>query len=334
MNKGWREFFEKRDNSNFINPFWGGILDSKKYEIDLTNYLVKKGVVIKEATEIVGRLVKYAINKKVGLEKLSLTEFKEFHNLFENDIYETIKSVNNIKSKNKGAFSEKEFSLEELALSLNKLKFTNFLNKDRTIDDKNWKEKYSKDSKGYILIQSYLDLLRKKNLYNDFVDYIDKFNWEISFILARHFFYTSYIYKFVKDKKNKIFFKKKKIRLLEIGGGAGTLAINLREKFKIVDYVNVDFVEMSICNFYQQKKYFSKFNIPVESNFFNSDEKIKKLNPSRLSNSSFRMNFLEPKCFFNNLSKLGKFDLIVNTLSFQEMDMNLRNQYLNSCSFF
>ena len=157
MNKDWREFFEKRDNSNFINPFWGGILESKKYEIDLTNYLVKKGVGIQKATEIVGRLVKYAINKKVGIEKLSLTEFREFHNLFENDIYETIKSINNIKSKNKGAFSEKEFSLEELALSLNKLKFTNFLSKDRTIEDKNWKEKYSKDSKGYILIESYLN---------------------------------------------------------------------------------------------------------------------------------------------------------------------------------
>ena len=35
--------------------------------------------------------------------------------------------------------------------------------------------------------------------------------------------------------------------------------------------------------------------------------------------------------FFKNKNRLGKFDIIINTHSFQEMDRNVRDSYIKSC---
>ncbi|MFC1940873.1 argininosuccinate lyase [Chloroflexota bacterium] len=54
---------------------------------DLADYLVKKGEAFRTAHDIVARLVSYAIEKGKSFAKLSLTEYKEFSPLFENDVY-------------------------------------------------------------------------------------------------------------------------------------------------------------------------------------------------------------------------------------------------------
>lgn len=57
---------------------------------DLADYLAKKNVPFREAHEIVGRIVLYCTKKGCGLEDLSLEEFKEFSNVFAEDLFERI----------------------------------------------------------------------------------------------------------------------------------------------------------------------------------------------------------------------------------------------------
>ncbi|MCL2030720.1 MAG: argininosuccinate lyase [Oscillospiraceae bacterium] len=54
---------------------------------DAADWLVKKGVSFREAHDITGRLVLYAIDKQVPLEKLSLGELKAVSELFDETVY-------------------------------------------------------------------------------------------------------------------------------------------------------------------------------------------------------------------------------------------------------
>ena len=57
---------------------------------DLADYLAKKGIPFRQAHEIVGELVSYAIKNNKKLEELSLDEFKKYSQKIENDIYSHI----------------------------------------------------------------------------------------------------------------------------------------------------------------------------------------------------------------------------------------------------
>ena len=67
---------------------------------DIADYLVDRGVPFREAYQIVGKIVKYAISKNLLLKDLVLEEFKNFHNSFKDDIYENIEPMNVVKSRN------------------------------------------------------------------------------------------------------------------------------------------------------------------------------------------------------------------------------------------
>jgi len=54
---------------------------------DLADYLVKKGEPFRTAHDTVGRLVSYAIEKGKTFSELSLSEYKSFSLLFEEDVY-------------------------------------------------------------------------------------------------------------------------------------------------------------------------------------------------------------------------------------------------------
>jgi len=53
---------------------------------DLADYLVKKGESFRNAHDIVGKLVSYAIEKDKSFSQLSLDEYKQFSPLFEDDV--------------------------------------------------------------------------------------------------------------------------------------------------------------------------------------------------------------------------------------------------------
>ncbi len=57
---------------------------------DAADWLVKKGVAFRDAHEIVGRLVLYCINHNKALLNLSLQEYKEISEVFDESIYEAI----------------------------------------------------------------------------------------------------------------------------------------------------------------------------------------------------------------------------------------------------
>ena len=54
---------------------------------DLADYLVRKGLPFRQAHDIVGKLVRYAISKNKGFQELSLDEYRGFSPLFADDVY-------------------------------------------------------------------------------------------------------------------------------------------------------------------------------------------------------------------------------------------------------
>ena len=61
---------------------------------DVADYLTKKGVPFRTAYKISGTLVAYCIDNNTVLEKLSLAEFKQHSDVFEDDIYDAINLEN------------------------------------------------------------------------------------------------------------------------------------------------------------------------------------------------------------------------------------------------
>lgn len=57
---------------------------------DIADYLVTKGVAFRDAHEIIGKIVLYAINKKKFLLDLSMEEYKQFSNHFEDEIFKVL----------------------------------------------------------------------------------------------------------------------------------------------------------------------------------------------------------------------------------------------------
>jgi argininosuccinate lyase len=67
---------------------------------DAADWLVKKGVPFREAHEITGRLVLYAIEGKKPLNDLSLEELKKISNIFDTTLYEAISVETCVSARN------------------------------------------------------------------------------------------------------------------------------------------------------------------------------------------------------------------------------------------
>ena len=57
---------------------------------DGADYLVKKGMPFRDAHAVIGKLVFYAISQDKSLEELTLEEFRQFSDIFDEDVYEAI----------------------------------------------------------------------------------------------------------------------------------------------------------------------------------------------------------------------------------------------------
>ncbi len=66
---------------------------------DVAEYLVKKGMPFRTAHEITGKIVRHCIDKKKKLGDLSLSDYKNFSNLLNEDIYRIIKPLESIAAK-------------------------------------------------------------------------------------------------------------------------------------------------------------------------------------------------------------------------------------------
>ena len=57
---------------------------------DMADYLVKKGLAFRSAYKISGQIVKKCIEENKTLETLSIDEYKQFSDVFDNDVYQAI----------------------------------------------------------------------------------------------------------------------------------------------------------------------------------------------------------------------------------------------------
>ena len=66
---------------------------------DCADYLTKKGMPFRDAYTVIGKVVAYCTQKSKTLEDLTIEEYKEVSELFDNDIYDTIKLENCVKKR-------------------------------------------------------------------------------------------------------------------------------------------------------------------------------------------------------------------------------------------
>lgn len=78
---------------------------------DLADYLVRKGLPFRQAHEVVGKCVAYAILNNKFLPEISIEEYKEFSELFEADLLEALRPENCVAARRSyggPAFTENE----------------------------------------------------------------------------------------------------------------------------------------------------------------------------------------------------------------------------------
>lgn len=89
---------------------------------DAADYLVGKGVPFRDAHGIIGRLVLYCIDKNLALEDLSLAQFRQFCEAFDEDIYEAISLENCVNKRNTAGAPGREAMARVIALNEEYLK--------------------------------------------------------------------------------------------------------------------------------------------------------------------------------------------------------------------
>ena len=101
-----KEFsFDAMDTAKGCIHLFDGMLESLKFNKDImersarhgftnatdaADYLVGKGVAFRDAHGIVGKIVLYCIDKKCGIDDLTLDELKQFSPAFDQDVYDAI----------------------------------------------------------------------------------------------------------------------------------------------------------------------------------------------------------------------------------------------------
>lgn len=67
---------------------------------DIADYLVTKGLAFRDAHEVIGKIVLHAINHDKFLLDLTLDEYKQFHSLFEEDIFTVLQPDEVVRNRN------------------------------------------------------------------------------------------------------------------------------------------------------------------------------------------------------------------------------------------
>jgi len=75
--------------SSIVSADFARLGEQVREATDIADYLTKKGLPFREAHGVVGDLVRYATEKGVGFDRLSLDEYRKFSPLFERDVLDT-----------------------------------------------------------------------------------------------------------------------------------------------------------------------------------------------------------------------------------------------------
>ena len=88
---------------------------------DIADYLVRKGLPFREAHEVIGKIVLYAIQNQKFLLDLSFEEYQEFSSLFEEDIYEVLSPEHVVAVRNSFGGTSPEQVIKQIELGEGKL---------------------------------------------------------------------------------------------------------------------------------------------------------------------------------------------------------------------
>ena len=88
---------------------------------DCADYLTVKGIPFRDAYKIVGNLVKYCIENNTTLEKIDISIYKNFSDVFDKDIYDAIDLVNCVNKRNVPGGPAAEQVIKQIELAKSKL---------------------------------------------------------------------------------------------------------------------------------------------------------------------------------------------------------------------
>lgn len=88
---------------------------------DIADYLVRKGLPFREAHEVIGKIVLYAIQHQKYLLDLSFDEYQQFSPLFEEDIYKVLSPEHVVAVRNSFGGTSPEQVKEQIKLAEGKL---------------------------------------------------------------------------------------------------------------------------------------------------------------------------------------------------------------------
>ena len=75
-------------------------IDSFMMATDLADYLVGKGIPFRETHAIAGKAVRAALEKKIGLDELSLEAYQTLSPAFEADVYQVFDPMTSVEKRN------------------------------------------------------------------------------------------------------------------------------------------------------------------------------------------------------------------------------------------
>lgn len=104
-----KEVMRKAINNDFSNA------------TDIADYLVRKGLPFREAHEIIGKIVLFAIQQQKYLLDLSLAEYQQFSPLFEQDIFTVLAPEHVVAVRNSFGGTSPEQVVEQIKLAESKL---------------------------------------------------------------------------------------------------------------------------------------------------------------------------------------------------------------------
>ena len=105
--------FDTIDTVSICLKVFSGVLDTLKINeetiksklseyiiaIDISDYLVKKGMPFRKSHSVIGKIIRYSIESGIPLSKIELKTYKKYSNLFSSDIYDVLNIKKSINTK-------------------------------------------------------------------------------------------------------------------------------------------------------------------------------------------------------------------------------------------
>ncbi len=98
------------------------VSDSLLYATDLMDYLVKKGVPLKDAHTLVGKIVAYAVNAEKSLKDIPVDEYRKYDKNIDSDVYGLFKAEASVDKRMTVGSTNKRFVFAEISRWKRRLK--------------------------------------------------------------------------------------------------------------------------------------------------------------------------------------------------------------------